>query len=55
MFKTLSPRQNSNHFPDDIVKCNFLNENVWISIESALKFVRKISMDNNRALVQVMT
>ena len=33
---TLRPRQNGRHFPDDIVKCVFLNENVWISIKISL-------------------
>ena len=27
------PRENGCHFPDDIFKWIFLNENVWISIE----------------------
>ena len=27
---TLRPRQNGRYFPDDIFKCIFLNENVWI-------------------------
>ena len=27
-FNTLKPRQNSHHFPDDIFKCIFSNENV---------------------------
>ena len=26
---TLKPRQNGRHFPDDIFKCIFFNENVW--------------------------
>ena len=38
---TLSPRQNGRHFADDIFKWMFLNENVWISIKSSLKFVPK--------------
>ena len=29
---SLRPRQNRRHFADDISKCIFLNENVWISI-----------------------
>ena len=37
--KTLRPRQNGRHFPDDIFKWIFLNENVWISINILLKFV----------------
>ena len=31
-FNTLRLRQNGHHFLDDILKCIFLNENVWISI-----------------------
>ena len=27
---TLRPRQNGRNFPDDVVKCIFLNGNVWI-------------------------
>ena len=33
---TLRPRQNGRHFPDDIFKWIFLNENVWISIHISL-------------------
>ena len=29
-FNSLRPRQNGRHFPDDIFKCFFLNENIWI-------------------------
>ena len=34
LFKNLAefPMQNACHFPDDILKCIFLNENVYISI-----------------------
>ena len=35
---TLRPRQNGRHLPDDIFKCYFLNENVWISIKISLNF-----------------
>ena len=35
---TLGPRQNIRRFPDDIFKCIFLNENVWISIN--ISFLR---------------
>ena len=44
---TLKLRQNGCHFPDDIFKCIFLNENMWISIKIPLKFVPKGSIDNN--------
>ena len=39
---------------DDIFKCIFLNENVWISINISLKFVPRSSIDKNTELVQVM-
>ena len=32
IINTLRPRQNDRLFADDIFKCIFLNENVWISI-----------------------
>ena len=51
---TLRPRQNGRHFPDDIFKCIFLNENVWISNKISLKFVPKGSIGNIPALVQIM-
>ena len=41
-------------FPDDIFKCIFLNENVWISIKISLKFVPKGPINNIPALVQIM-
>ena len=51
---TLRPRQNGRHFADDMFKCFFLNENVWIPIEISLKFVPKGSINNIPALVQIM-
>ena len=53
-FNTLRPRQNGRHFPDDILKCIFLNEKVWISIKISLEFVPKGSISNSPALVQIM-
>ena len=53
-FNTLKPRQNGRHFADDIFKCIFLNENVWISIEISLNFVPKGPINNIPALVQIM-
>ena len=41
-------RQDGHHFPDDIFKCIFLNENVWISIMISLKFVPKGPINNIR-------
>ena len=51
---TLRPIQNGRHFADDMFKCIFLNENVWILIEISLKFVPKGSFNNNPALFQIM-
>ena len=42
---------NGRHFPDDIFKCIFLNENVLISIKISLKFVPKGQINNIPALV----
>ena len=36
LVNTLRPRQNGRHFPDDIYKWIFLNENLWISIKISL-------------------
>ena len=56
IFNTLRPRPNRRHFPDDIFKSIFLNENVWISIKiSLLKFVPKLPITNIPALVQILT
>ena len=51
---TMRPQQNGRHFPDDIFKCIFLNENVWISIKISLKFVPNSPIYNIPALVQIM-
>ena len=51
---TLRPGQNGRHFADDIFKCIFLNENVWIPIKISLKFVPKGPINNIPALVQIM-
>ena len=53
-FNTLRPRQNGPHFPDDIFKCIFLNENVWISIKISLNFVPRGPINNIPASVQIM-
>ena len=54
LINTLRPRQTGRHFPDDIFKWIFLNENVWISINISLKFVPRGSINNIPTLVQVM-
>ena len=53
-FNTLRPRQHGRHFTDDIFKCIFLNEDIWISIKISLKFVPKGPINNIPALVQIM-
>ena len=53
-FNTLRPRRNGRHFADDIFKCIFLNENVWIPFKISLKFVPKGAINNIPALVQIM-
>ena len=54
MFNTLRLRQNGRHFADDIFKCIFLNENIWISINISLKFVPQGPIDKIPSLVQIM-
>ena len=51
---TLRPRQNGHRFPDNIFKCIFLNENVWILIKISLKFVPKGPINDIPSLVQTM-
>ena len=51
---TFRPRQNRSHFADDMFKCIFLNENVWITLKILLQFVPYDSMNNITALVQIM-
>ena len=50
----LRPRQDGRHFPDDIFKCIFVNENVKISIKISLKFVPKGQINNIPSLVPIM-
>ena len=50
----LRPKQNSRRFADDIFKCIFVNENVWISIKIPLRYVAKGLINNIPALVQIM-
>ena len=52
---TLSLRQNGRHFAEDIFKCIFLNENVWILISISLKYMfPKYPINIIPALVQIM-
>ena len=38
---TLRPRQSARHFANNIFKCIFLDENIWIPLKISLKFVPK--------------
>ena len=51
---TLRQRQNGRHFADDMLKCIFLNENVWILFKVSLKFVARCPINNISALVFIM-
>ena len=54
ILKTLRLRQNGHLLPDDIFKCIFLNENVWILIKISLKFVPMGPCNHIPALVHIM-
>ena len=54
LVNTLKPRHDGRYFADDVLKCIFLNENVWISLKIALKFVPGGPINNIPALVQIM-
>ena len=51
---TLWPIQNGRDFPDNIFKCIFFHENLWISLKISLKFVPKFRIINIPSLVQIM-
>ena len=53
VINTLRPRQNGRHFAHHIFKCILLNENVWTTIKTSLKFVTKGPFINIPALVQI--
>ena len=53
-FNSLRPKQMDAIFADDIFKCIFLNENVWILIKISLKFVPKGPINNIPSLVKIM-
>ena len=54
VINTLRQRQNGRHFPDDMLKWIFLNENVWNTIKISLKFAPTSPINNIPALVQIM-
>ena len=47
-------RQDGRHFPNDILKWIFLNENLWLLIKISLKLLPLSLMNNISALVQIM-
>ena len=51
---SLWPRQNGCHLADNILKCIFLNENVWIFIKISLKFFPKGPIGKMPVLVLIM-
>ena len=53
-FNKLILRQNGHHFPDDILKCIFLNDNGCMSIKISLKFGPRGPINNIPSLVQIM-
>ena len=54
VFNTLRPRRNGHYNIDDIFKCIFLKENVWIPTKISPKFVPKGPINNIPTLVQIM-
>ena len=54
LFNSSPPGQNGRHFADDVLKCIFVNENCCVLIEISLKYVCKVPINNNPALVQIM-
>ena len=51
---TLKPRQDGRHFPDDILKWIFWNENLSIAIKISLQFVPRGPVNKIPALVQTI-
>ena len=51
---TLRPRQDGHHFPDDILRCIFVNEKFYILIKISLKFVPTGPNNNIPSLFQIM-
>ena len=46
--------QNGHHFAADTFKCIFVNENFCNLMIISLKFIPKVPINNNPALVQIM-
>ena len=54
IFLTDWGKENGRHFPDNIFKCIFINENICISIKISMKIVPNGPINNIPALVQIM-
>ena len=54
LYQHIEAEKTCRHFADDILKCIFVNENVWILFRISLKFVPKIRIYNIPALDQIM-
>ena len=50
----LEPRKIRRHYANDIFKCIYLNENVFISIKISLDFILNSQINNIPSLVQIM-
>ena len=54
-FNSSPPRQNGCHFRNNMFKCIFFNENIWISNKTSLKYIPWDVIDKlSAALVQIM-
>ena len=53
-FNSLWPRHICRHFPDDIFKYIFLNENEWIAINVSVKCFPKSVISNILALIEII-
>ena len=50
----MRPRRSGHNFADDMFRCVFLIEKVWISIEISLEFDTKSPINNMPTMVQIM-
>ena len=55
IFNILPPEENGNFLADNILKCNFLNENLCNLIQISMKFVPGGPTDNKSVLLQLMS
>ena len=53
LFDIWRSRQNERHFVDDVLKCIFVKNNIWILIKMSLNFVPEGHINNIPALVKI--